>query len=150
MIANFKDHVLPKLQNESKVCVMLGTMMERVDEDGEEVNVKYFRPDFNSNVCLLHIVSKASAVDVLKKDLDEGNIKADLGIQRPDSKYKLCFYTNMQFKVFSGVDALIGGRSACQLPHLPALPEMFKSNRRRYIWTPKERGDKLCLFRCLD
>ena len=74
IVSDFQQYVLPKVDNVTKVCVMLGTMMQRIHEDGgEPVNVKFFRPDFNSQVNLLTIKSKATALQDLIDGLGSGN-----------------------------------------------------------------------------
>ena len=149
ILSNFQDHVLPKIDKKSKVCVMIGTMMERVEEDGgEPVNVKFFRPDFNSQVNLFKIDSRTQAVEDLRRELGDGSdLKTQLGIQRPDTKYKLVFYTNMKFKIFQGVNPMVGtAKKKNRLERLPDFPEKYK----RMLWTPKKRlNDQLCLFRCI-
>lgn len=96
IISNFTDYVLPKLKNVSRVCIMLGMLTERTDE----LNVKFFQPDFNSNVNFFQVTSRVKGTHQFRDALGGSSLHSLLNINQLSMKYKLLFYTNIKFCIF--------------------------------------------------
>ena len=145
-------YIRPKIRNRCKVSILMGTIMEYVEQEGavlppgeEPINTKYFRPDFNSATTQkpVPIGLDGNGDDAIMKEvrlIDEAMTSGGpLQPNKPNSDFVLAMYTNVSFRIFhASLEPIIGG-------HLPKKPPHITVRR---LYTPVLK-DKLCIFACI-
>jgi len=160
----YRDKVEPYANFIHKIDIWLGGMLEHFSEEGEVQSASYFYP--NSNTTIFNEVDEERGrMPTIHKrgggirEVEEKVREADLGLSmnrnRPDTKTKLLFFSNVTFKIYRCGSSMVGaceeeGEEDDELspPFIAPLPQAIRNSK--LTMDPKSsRGMNDCFWRSL-
>lgn len=159
-ILNAVEIALNHTQNKVKMGLWLGGALGHFEE-GNIVGASIFHPGYNTNIIprdevtgsdLLLVEDREEGLEKVKVILDEAELVTVMSQDRPDTKSRFLFFTNVRVIMYTLTDALIGQEVAGEKGDeevdfcIPKLPMWVKEKKSLKNINAR---DKLCLFHCI-